>query len=170
MLWTMRAAPAQFYFYGYASWHYLASFGCPQFTHRILGQRGMTARLASSIIGNRRFGAPIEPSISFIESYGLTDIYVYSYSYGGLLAVSPESRALRSWASSGEPENHAPYGFVGFLRWALNHALYGYGLLAMSPESCALRNHGRNGCLQKGLVLKWLLSTVFVVNLSPPLS
>ena len=57
----------------------------------------MTARLASSIIGNRRFGAPIEPSISFIESYGLTDIYGYSYSYGG-------------------PLNHAlySYGFVGF--------------------------------------------------------
>ena len=41
------------------------------------------------VIDNRRFGAPIEPSISFIESYGLTDIYGYSYSYGGLLAVSP---------------------------------------------------------------------------------
>ena len=38
-----------------------------------------------------------------LENHAPYTLYGYSYSYDGLLAVSPESRALRSWASGDEP-------------------------------------------------------------------
>ena len=53
------------------------------------------------VIDNRRFGALVGPSISFLRAMDLqmstkATVIVYSYGYGyGLLAVSPESCALR---------------------------------------------------------------------------
>ena len=111
------------------------------------------------VIDNRRYGALVEPSISFIERYGSTEATV-------TVTVS-----------------------MGFRRWALNHALYrimdsigrrleasdfsmiiygysyGYEPSAVSLKSCALRNHASNRHLSTGLTVRWLLWLCFGFSL-----
>ena len=109
--WSSCARPV--FLLSYASWHFLTSFGCLQFAHRILWPPKSTTHGRWKFSGHRII-ASIEPSISFMESYGSTDVYGrYGYRFTAL--------RLRLWASSGEPLNHAPLGitlwfsFVGSL-------------------------------------------------------
>ena len=103
MLWTMKAAPAQFYLQRLHVVTLFSLLWVPAVHSSYF--MATVARSAQSVkilhvIDNRRFTSHPSKLRNLRLFYGYALRLLFRH---GLLAVSPESRALRSWASSGEP-------------------------------------------------------------------